>query len=312
MALFTVLHADIRLWTLWNGMIAYILMGTLMACEWLARQRVMKKMHKPLPLSQWLSAPRPDDTPIAWRDDGVWTLGDLRHDVTQLVNTLRQEEGERWALCVENGYLFTVALLATLHAGKTPVLPGHSRAAQLNEQRDLFSGVLSDTALAFSGRQRLVASTPRTDNGFSPLPAIDDTRAIELFTSGSTDAPQRVVKPIISLDREARLLAEQFGDRLAGCHVVASVVLHHLYGLTFRVVLPMALGLPSQTRLLNYAEQLSALPHDKRYLFISSPAFLKRLDTALTPPRCPAHFRRWRIALAGYHRVSGLARPLAR
>jgi len=43
MALFTVLHADIRLWTLWNGMIAYILMGTLMACEWLVRQRVMKK-----------------------------------------------------------------------------------------------------------------------------------------------------------------------------------------------------------------------------------------------------------------------------
>jgi acyl-coenzyme A synthetase/AMP-(fatty) acid ligase len=65
---------------------------------------------------------------------------------------------------------------------------------------------------------------------------------------------------------------------------VASVVLHHLYGLTFRVVLPMALGLSVNARLLNYAEQLSALSHDKRYLFISSPAFLKRLDTALTPP----------------------------
>lgn len=39
MALFTVLHADIRLWTLWNGMIAYLLMGTLMAGEWLVRRR---------------------------------------------------------------------------------------------------------------------------------------------------------------------------------------------------------------------------------------------------------------------------------
>ncbi|MWT62322.1 DNA gyrase subunit B, partial [Escherichia coli] len=37
-----VVHADIRLWTLWNGMIAYLLMGTLMAGEWLVRQRVMK------------------------------------------------------------------------------------------------------------------------------------------------------------------------------------------------------------------------------------------------------------------------------
>jgi len=61
-------------------------------------------------------------------------------------------------------------------------------------------------------------------------------------------------------------------------------VLHHLYGLTFRVVLPMALGLPLHASLLNYAEQLSALPDDKRYLFISSPAFLKRLDASLTPP----------------------------
>lgn len=39
MALFTVLHADMRLWTLWNGMIAYLLMGTLMAGEWLVRRR---------------------------------------------------------------------------------------------------------------------------------------------------------------------------------------------------------------------------------------------------------------------------------
>ncbi|HDS9459193.1 TPA: acyl-CoA synthetase [Enterobacter asburiae] len=241
-------------------------------------------MRKPLPLSQWLNAPRPDDAPIAWLDERVWTLGDLRHDVARLVEMLRQEEGERWALCFENGYLFIVALLATLHAGKTPVLPGHSRAAQLNEQRAMFSGVLSDATLDFSGCQRLVVSTPRTDNAFSPLPAIDDTRAIELFTSGSTGSPQRVIKPIISLDCEACLLAERFGERLAGCSVVASVVLHHLYGLTFRVVLPMALGLPVHARLLNYAEQLSALPHDKRYLFISSPAFLRRLDTALAAP----------------------------
>ncbi|WP_333853153.1 hypothetical protein [Leclercia sp.] len=43
MALFTVLRGDMHLWTLWNGMIAYILMGTLMAGEWLVRQRMIKK-----------------------------------------------------------------------------------------------------------------------------------------------------------------------------------------------------------------------------------------------------------------------------
>lgn len=42
-ALFTVLHGDIRIWTAWNGMIAYLLMGTLMATEWLVRRRLLKR-----------------------------------------------------------------------------------------------------------------------------------------------------------------------------------------------------------------------------------------------------------------------------
>ena len=80
----------------------------------------------------------------------------------------------------------------------------------------------------------------------------------------------------------ARML--RFADRLAGCRVVASVVPQHLYGLTFRIFLPMSLGLPLHAAMLYYAEQLAALPHDHRYIFISSPAFLKRLDTQLSPP----------------------------
>lgn len=42
-ALFTALHGDMALWTLWNGMIAYLLMGLLMGGEWLVRRRIMKR-----------------------------------------------------------------------------------------------------------------------------------------------------------------------------------------------------------------------------------------------------------------------------
>ncbi|MBE8057790.1 acyl-CoA synthetase, partial [Escherichia coli] len=108
-------------------------------------------MKQTLPLARWLTAPRPDDTPIAWLNESTWTLGDLRHDVAQLICRLQQQPGERWALCFENSYLFIVALLATLHAGKTPVLPGHNRVIQLNEQRELFDGVLSDSELNWHG-----------------------------------------------------------------------------------------------------------------------------------------------------------------
>lgn len=42
-ALLTCLLNDVTLWTLWNGCISYLLMGTLMGGEWLLRQRIRKQ-----------------------------------------------------------------------------------------------------------------------------------------------------------------------------------------------------------------------------------------------------------------------------
>ncbi|MDE8555447.1 hypothetical protein [Pantoea vagans] len=43
MALLTCLNGDLRLWTLWNGGISYLLIAALMGTEWLIRQRVRRK-----------------------------------------------------------------------------------------------------------------------------------------------------------------------------------------------------------------------------------------------------------------------------
>lgn len=239
-------------------------------------------MKQPLPLAQWLTAPRPADTPVAWLGDNTWTLGHLRHDVAQLVQHLQHQQGDRWALCFENSYLFIVALLGALHAGKTPVIPGHNRESLLEEQQALFDGILSDKTLP--GNSLLISSSMQFTAETVSLPAIADGAFVELFTSGSTSQPKRVIKYIHRLDCEAQMLSLRFADRLAGCRIVASVVPQHLYGLTFRIFLPMALGLPLHAAMLYYAEQLSALSHAHQYAFISSPAFLKRLDHNLAPP----------------------------
>lgn len=237
-----------------------------------------------LTLPHWLNAPRPVETSIAWQEGHTWTLGHLRQDVGDLFEYLQKQEGDRWALCFENSYLFIVALLATLHAGKIPVLPGHDRVILLNEQRALFDGLLSDKELDWRGSQRVVSSSMTIATESFVFPTIDNDACIELFTSGSTGQPKRVKKPISLLNKEAKLLATHFADRLANCHIVASVSPQHLYGLTFRIFLPMALGVPLHAETLWYAEQLSALSHKYRYAFISSPAFLKRLDHQLAPP----------------------------
>ena len=42
-ALFTALYADMSLWTAWNGIIAYLLIGFLTAGEWLIRCQMIKR-----------------------------------------------------------------------------------------------------------------------------------------------------------------------------------------------------------------------------------------------------------------------------
>lgn len=242
-------------------------------------------MNTPLPLAQWLDPARPDDTCIAWLGARQWTLGCLRHDVAIVVKALQAQPGKRWALCFEDSYLFIVALLAALHAHKTPVIPGHCRASLLREQRGLFDGVLSEASLKWEDAQIIVqASAEKASPDTVSLPPVAADSQLEIFTSGSTGTPKKIVKPVALLDEEARMLHTRFGPRLEGCRVVASVVPQHLYGLTFRIFLPMACGLPLNAAMTCYAEQLTALGNEHRYLFVSSPAFLKRLDPALAPP----------------------------
>ncbi|MBL0513096.1 hypothetical protein [Aeromonas media] len=44
LAAFTIWHGDLALWSLYNGLISYVLMGCLMGGEYLVRRRVMKRL----------------------------------------------------------------------------------------------------------------------------------------------------------------------------------------------------------------------------------------------------------------------------
>ncbi|QWA12506.1 acyl-CoA synthetase [Sodalis ligni] len=250
---------------------------------------------RPLALAEWLAGEN-DRRIVADNGKEQFTLAQMRGQVQALCRRLLALSQRRWALCFEDSYLFTVALLASLHAGKIPVIPGHIRQSLLQEQSDDFDGVITDADLTLScpvlGVERYGVDTGLRYDGPSDagltngLPGIDPTAYLVLFTSGSTGKPRQVNKPVQCLDEESRWLARLWGTRLSGCHFVASVSHQHLYGLTFRVCLPMALALSFDSRQVLYSEQLACHTPDRRYAFISSPAFLRRLDMSLQSPGC--------------------------
>ncbi|WP_413736398.1 AMP-binding protein [Sodalis sp. RH21] len=241
---------------------------------------------------RWLSGDRPDATLVAWRDAQPLTLGQLREDVASLWLQLAGLEGDRWALCFDDGYRFLVALLALWHRGKTPVIPGHNREKLLEEQRFFFDGVISDLPLSLSCPLMI----PRRQH-ISPaaiLPALPDDARLVLFTSGSTGRPKAVTKTLRAMAIEARWLAALICDKASGvgtasldsCRVASSVTHQHLYGLSFGIFLPLTLGIPFCPETTRYPEHFIRQCAGRPVLFISSPAFLTRLDPTLVPPSC--------------------------
>lgn len=251
-----------------------------------------------LPLSQWLDVQRDDQTLVAWDGSARLTLGQMRYDVhaliQQLLQTKNQKNIRRWALCFDDSYLFTVALLAVLSSGGIPVIPGSVHERLLHKKQGFFDAVVTDLDLSLSCPvvqiERNSAFEPHRDSTRLTLPVISPDALVVLYTSGSTGEAKEVVKSVHCLDAEADCLASFWGAHLQGCKVIATVSHQHQYGLTFRIMLPMALALPFDCRMSQYQEQVQARMsqlHDHAPAFlVTSPAFLKRLDLQLPAIAC--------------------------
>lgn len=238
-----------------------------------------------IPQSCILMQDRPPDTAIAWREQKMLYLSDFRRLISSLILEINTYSEVRWALCCDDSYHFAAGLLALVYSGKTPVLLGHLRTSLLQEQATEYDGLLTDTSLSSNCAKILIDA--HTDSQFitTTLPDYPTDASLILFTSGSTGKPKAITKKLAVLERESEILAAHFGARLAGGMIASTVSHQHLYGLTFRIFLPLALGLPFDAKMIQYHEQLNALP-DLPINLIASPAYLKRLDTALPPMRC--------------------------
>lgn len=241
-----------------------------------------------LPVDQWLAQGTDGNRLIAWSRTREWYLTDLRRDVSILISRLQPMPAQRWALCFNDCYAFAVSLLAVLYCGKVPVLLGHMRQALLEEQQGEFDALLTDSELALTCPMLRFSSAITLNDATqnAPLPAFPANAELILFTSGSTGKPQKVVKPLSSLQIESQWLAQRWGNTLKKSRFVATVSSQHMYGLTFRFMLPLSLGVPFFSENLEVHEQLITMAQHLPLTLISSPTFLQRLDNFLPSVNC--------------------------
>ncbi len=243
------------------------------------------------PLNQLLSAERSQK--ILFRgNSGAISAGWMRVAVARLVCKLCLMSGKRVLITAEDSACFTLALLAAAYAGKTVVLLPEDSEDYIAEHLEYFDLVLGvrqyeslpcpQLSISCAQGQHVTEEERQAEATFDEC-ALDYGSEIFLFTSGSTGAPKLVKKTLAIMEHESRLLFDKLKDLAEDCEVVSTVYPQHLYGLTFRIFMPLCFGLIAQRHLVHFTEELCALPHD-RYLLVTSPIFLKHIDTDLPAP----------------------------
>lgn len=246
-----------------------------------------------------------------WLNDERVIAYDRSHRVTTRaalasIAALRAQLGtaQRVALVLDSPYSFALAFMAVLSLGQRPVILGHHNPSLLSTQHELFDLVLTDLPTLPSLAQAAGLNLPVLEIGSlvreppvlsedelaatkSALSLIAASSVFELYTSGSTGSPKAVLKTVGEMEAEARVLAQLLGTELDGATLLTTVFPYHMYGLTFSVFLPWSTGTVLYLPQIHYTEELAALPTG-RYVLISSPAFLKRLDFKLKAPTLSA------------------------
>jgi acyl-coenzyme A synthetase/AMP-(fatty) acid ligase len=178
-------------------------------------------------------------------------------------------------LATADPFDFLAALLGAWCCGVSPLIPPNFQPGTLAQH------VRPDRVLA-------------DDDWFARLPpharrldvAGGGPRTLILYTSGSSGEPKAVPKTLQQLSAEVAVLDSELGAALRGATVLATVPHHHLYGLLFRLLWPLAAARPfDRTACLDADQLLAAVSRHPDHVLVSSPAHLARLPGLLAFPR---------------------------
>ncbi len=241
------------------------------------------------PLDELL-AQRSTQTPVAFSESALRSVGQLRRDVSACAARLHQIGGRRALLVTRDAYWGAVGLLALATSGKQIVLPPNALAQTLGaiaEDDDIFLG---DDALEAEPRAICLCAGDTLTRD-SP-PEIDPATPVIFFTSGSTGEPKRIEKTLLQLEDEARSIDTLLGHTLGPEALVLGTVSHqHAYGLAFRLIWPLLSGRILYGPMVSLWEDvLAAMPGGAA--LVTGPAHLSRVArlTPVIPAQRPARF----------------------
>ncbi|MBN3850196.1 AMP-binding protein [Paraburkholderia sp. Ac-20342] len=199
----------------------------------------MIALHDLLPAVASSAPDTPDalGTPVCRDGATLIDRAAFRARVAALIALAETHAAPRCALCIDDPFDFSCALFALFACGKEPVIPANATPGYLADLADAYDFMLTDADLPpFAARD---ATHAAATHAASP---IDPHAPLTLYTSGSSGTPKPIRKTLAQFNAEVQTLEQQWGALLGDATMLASVPHHHIYGLLFRVLWPLAAG----------------------------------------------------------------------
>ncbi|MCM2131737.1 AMP-binding protein [Larsenimonas rhizosphaerae] len=230
--------------------------------------------------SRFLDAPwhyRHDSTVVAAGINEQKCIADLHRDIAAWQQAPIGPD-QKAVLYHPGPWPFVCALLACWHRGIPVVLPGDDRQDTLSQLTREGDVLLGEAPHAW---QPCLDDDIIARPAWGPLRA--DAPAMEIFTSGSSGDPQRLIKTFRQLAHETCAFGNTFALPEG---VIASQVSHqHIYGLSAGLLRALVQDRPFGLNICRYPEEVARyLEHMPMAALISSPAQLERIPEALLPP----------------------------
>jgi acyl-coenzyme A synthetase/AMP-(fatty) acid ligase len=215
----------------------------------------------------------PSNRVLFERDGAPITAGEVRAAAKRAAGSIAPGAGPVF-LHSDSAALLAAGLLAGASLGRTIAILPHAQSAYLAEVGAAPGSLLIDHP-AQGGEAKLALgaggeATFAFDDEFDP--------SLIFFTSGSTGAPKQAPKKMSQIDAEASYWVEWFAARAD--HVAGSVSHQHIYGLIFRIAVPIMAGWRTTDRQAFTWETLMT-EITTRSVVVTSPAHLTRIPPGL-------------------------------
>lgn len=263
---YTFLLSDIKIWTLYNGLISYFLIASIFSIEFLVRTILKRKWSKKCEIS--LKTEFLDE-----KLQVVATAEDFFKKKEGVKNFLLNKTNAKKVSIKSNDiYLFSCAFVALCELEREIIILPNYQPETINEYSNKFDEILDEETLRSISHEEALKITTSI---------VSLETKITLFTSGSQGSPQVVDKTLKNLIDECECLSQTFSNHEKSLSL-GSISHQHIYGLLFRVLWPLIEGDNIGSFIVEFPERLGSLCRrtDSKLTFVSSPAFLKRLERA--------------------------------